>query len=212
METSAQTDLIDSAMIEIQQELKHAILDKKGTFKNPYASLESVIDAIRPISSSKGISFQQFPELEGDFNVLTTRIAHKSGQYYITKMKLIFTKLDMQSLGAAITYSKRYVLSSIFGIGSGGEDVDDIHPIEENKENVHATTIAKRQEEIKHDQKDFEIINKNVKTINEAQKNFIIESFKKSNRDLDKMLYHFNVKTIEELTQEQALTVISSIK
>lgn len=196
MITSQETNLIDAAMVEIQQELKHAILDKKNPhLKNLYASLESIIDAIRPIASSKGISFQQFPEMEGDLNILTTRISHKSGQFYVSKMKLMVLKPGMQDLGSAITYAKRYALSSIFGVATGEGDDDG-----------HATTIAPKQEEAKP------IEAKNSKLISDAQKNFILQSFAKEGRDVEKMLYHFNIKTIEEMTIEQATTVINDIK
>lgn len=198
MITSQETNLIDSAMVEIQKELKHAVLDKKNPhLKNMYASLESIIDAIRPVAATHGVTIQQFPEIDNDAHVLITRIAHKSGQFYISKMKLIVAKLDMQGLGSAITYARRYALSSIFDIATGEGDDDG-----------HATVAQPRQEAgtAVQEQKPA-----NFK-ISQAQKEYIQHMFLKQSKSIEKMLNHYNIKSIDDMTKDQVEEVINDIK
>ena len=60
--------------------------------------------------------------------MLTTRVFHESGEWLEDQILMTDTELqgkanDTQKLGASITYFRRYVLSSIFGV-SADEDVD----------------------------------------------------------------------------------------
>lgn len=198
MQTSQETNLIDSAMVEIQKELKHAVLDKTSTHNNyAYASLESIIDATRLIAAKNGVSIQQYPEFDGDMHVLVTRIAHKSGQFYISKIKLIIGKLDMQGLGSAITYSKRYVLASIFAIATGEGDDDGQATVAQPRKEAATAVQEQKPASFK---------------ISDAQKNFISQSFAKDGRSLEKMLNHFNIKSIDEMTKIQVEAVINDIK
>ena len=130
-------------------------------------------------------------------HVLTTRIAHKSGQFYISKVKLIIGKLDMQGLGSAITYSKRYVLSSIFAIATGEGDDDG-----------QATVAQPRQEAATSVQQQKPA---NFK-ISQAQKEYIQHMFLKQSKSIEKMLNHYNIKSIDDMTKDQVEEVINDIK
>lgn len=91
-------------------------------FKNKYADLSSVIEAIKEPLRKNGLSYTQYCEHEGDQIFLTTELIHSSGQWILGKLKLILSKQDMQGLGGAITYARRYSLSAMVGITQDDDD------------------------------------------------------------------------------------------
>ena len=70
-------------------------------FKNRYASLESVIDALRPHLQANGLIVTQAPGRMTEHGCLevTTTISHISGQSMTTRFEIPLTKRDAQ--GAA---------------------------------------------------------------------------------------------------------------
>lgn len=110
---------ITAALILAQAEIKHAQVDKENShLKNKYATLESVIDAVKgPLLKNNIVILQS-----SDSEFLTTRLLHKSGEYFENTIKLLFTKMDMQGLGSAITYARRYSLASLCNISQADDD------------------------------------------------------------------------------------------
>jgi hypothetical protein len=85
-------------------------------FKSKYADLSAVIDAVVEHLNSEDIAVMQWPALDGQMVVITTRFQHKSGQFMendITIPGLQRERFDAQSVGSAITYGCRYALQSI---------------------------------------------------------------------------------------------------
>lgn len=119
MKTSESIANITAALIKAQAEIKHAQVDAQNAhLKNKYATLESVIDAVKnPLLKNDIVILQSC-----DSEVLVTRLLHKSGEYVENSMKLLFTKLDMQGLGSAITYARRYSLASLCNISQADDD------------------------------------------------------------------------------------------
>lgn len=119
MKTSELVNLIAAALVKAQASINHAGKDAQNPhFRNDYASLESVIDAGKKALLEQGIAVIQCP---GD-GVLTTRLQHSSGQFYEVETKLLLTKLDMQGLGSAITYARRYALAAMTNIAQVDDD------------------------------------------------------------------------------------------
>jgi hypothetical protein len=112
------------ALLEAQKTIKHAELDSKNPhFNSEYASLESVIDAVKAPSLAQGLVFiQDVGDDEKGFYVKTI-LMHESGEQYESKAHIILEKNTMQGLGSAISYLKRYQLSTLFGVGK--IDLDD---------------------------------------------------------------------------------------
>ena len=51
---------------------------------------------------------------------------HSSGQWIRSKVKLPLAKVDAQGVGSAITYGRRYGLSSMVGIAQFDDDANSI--------------------------------------------------------------------------------------
>jgi hypothetical protein len=119
MRTSETVTKITEALLKAQAEIKHAIKDAQNPhLKNTYATLESVIDAIKEPLIKNNIVVLQFP----DNKTLTTRLQHNSGEFIENTLELILTKNDMQGLMSAITYARRVSLVSLLNIAQADDD------------------------------------------------------------------------------------------
>lgn len=123
MKTSTEINELATALSKAQGELKDAAMDSVNPhFKNEYASLDSMLKEIRPTFSKYGLSFVQFLETANERFCLTTRLMHASGQWLEGELSLILNKNDMQGIGSATTYARRYSLQAIAGINQEKDD------------------------------------------------------------------------------------------
>ena len=118
-----------AALAKAQGAMSPAKMDAVNPFlRNKYADLASVISAIRTPLAANGLSVSQHPSISDDGAVtVTTLLAHASGQWLESSITL---PLDgskglstAQSMGAIVTYLRRYSLSAILGIAAD-EDTD----------------------------------------------------------------------------------------
>ena len=125
-------------MTEIN-ELAAALAQAQGKFKpvsktgknphlrNEYATLDDIISAIRGPLSEHGLSFVQLLSSNGDgVTSLKTVLLHESGQQLESSVTVAADPdhrgiNDLQALGAAITYMKRYSLSAMLGIAADAD-------------------------------------------------------------------------------------------
>ena len=92
-------------------------------FKSRYADLASVWEAARPALQANGLSVTQtFSGDTGEAVTIETMLLHNSGQWMASYLTLKPTKADPQGIGSAITYGRRYGLSSILGIVADDDD------------------------------------------------------------------------------------------
>lgn len=92
-------------------------------FKSRYADLASVWNACREPLAKNGLSVVQQPRAYNDQLRLVTQVIHSSGQWIEDEgFPLILTKQDMQGLGSAVTYARRYGLMSAVGIAPEDDD------------------------------------------------------------------------------------------
>ena len=120
MNKSTSIKELAKALVAFQGEVGNA--PKEATnpfFKSKYATLESVIETIKPVLVKNGLSFSQFPNEKG----LTTILLHTSGEWLEATMELVLEKQTPQSQGSSLTYARRYALSAALGIAT--EDDDD---------------------------------------------------------------------------------------
>lgn len=112
------------ALVKAQSEFKTIPFDKINPhFKNKYASLSSTIEMIRPILGQNGLAILQSVESENSKWSVETKLIHSSGEFISTTVDLIIVKHDMQGLGSAVTYAKRYAIQALLCIT--GDDDDD---------------------------------------------------------------------------------------
>ena len=96
---------------------------KKGTenpfYKSKYADLNSIFDEIKQKIDENGfVLLQNVENLE-----LRTRIVHiETGEMLESVFSLITQRLDMQQLGSAVTYARRYSLLPMLNIEVEDDD------------------------------------------------------------------------------------------
>jgi ERF superfamily len=115
-----QSDQINELVIalsKVQGELTPAIKDSKNPFfKSTYADLSSVWGCCKDSLSKNGLAIIQTMDFKDGQNFLMTTLGHASGQWMRSCTPLINEKGNVQGLGSAITYMRRYALSAIVGI------------------------------------------------------------------------------------------------
>ena len=108
------------SLAKAKSEMGHAKFDKSG-HHGKYASLSSVIDAAKPLADH-GIAFVQHSrQVEGGVGVET--VLYGFGDEIHTGIVTIpVTTKNAHSVGAAMTYAKRYSLSMALGIAADEDD------------------------------------------------------------------------------------------
>ncbi len=127
---SPETDKIFAAFVAAQSEMGAVHKDGKNPhFRSTYATLESVVEAARPVLSKHGLAFTQLcgPRTDGGVTVTTT-LVHSSGQYFGDALTLPMVKSDPQAAGSAITYARRYALIAILGLPATDDDAQAAMP------------------------------------------------------------------------------------
>ena len=129
IEQSAMSESIKnlaSAQVKVQQEIKDIGKDSQGYGYN-YTSYDALVKYLRPLLTKYGLSFVQMPVgNDGEIGVQTIYM-HTSGEWITSVVKSPIENAKgmntYQSVGAAITYFRRYSLSAFVGIASD-EDND----------------------------------------------------------------------------------------
>ena len=108
---------------------KNIIQPKKDAnnpfFKSKYVPLENVTEVIDKVAPEYGLAYAQEALTNADKGIVgvTTLLTHESGEWI--EFEPLFLKADKQTAqgyGSAITYARRYALSSAFGIASETDD------------------------------------------------------------------------------------------
>jgi hypothetical protein len=123
------------AMLQVQQRLVPVMKDTTNPFVGSrYASLNSVMEACREALNANGIWVVQNPVqvappiYEGsgcpqNLLGLVTKLVHaESGQWQSSLMVMPLPKADPQGYGSALTYARRYGLTTLVGLVT---EVDD---------------------------------------------------------------------------------------
>lgn len=124
--SSEAIDAISEALVRAQGKFEAAVKDSANpAYRSKYADLNSVLGAVRKPLNEEGIAIIQPASLDGQMVTVTTRLQHKSGQYFESSLTLPAVqrdRFDAQSVGSAITYGRRYGLQSMTGIGAEDDD------------------------------------------------------------------------------------------
>lgn len=115
-----------AALAKAQGEME--VAGKKSTnpyFKAKYADMAEIVRASRPYLSKYGLSVMQqiVSNIDGG-SVLNTILAHASGEWISSQMRILPPKADVQTLGSYITFLRRYAYAALVGIVSSEEDDD----------------------------------------------------------------------------------------
>jgi len=118
--SSAGTKLM-CAMQKAQHAIDRVTKDASNPFfKSKYANLESVWGVIQPALIEHGLSCHIFPKSDA----MRVMILHESGDSISIECGLppLGDKITAQSYGSAITYGRRYILQSIWGVCPEDDD------------------------------------------------------------------------------------------
>jgi len=95
-----------------------------------YATLDHIIEIVREPLTANGLWFTQImKEHEGTY-ILDTRLMHGSGQWIACQTPLLFDGGGNQQFGSALTFMRRYSLTSLLGIAA--EEDDDANAADGN--------------------------------------------------------------------------------
>jgi hypothetical protein len=114
---------IAKALAAAQMEMGKALKQSQNpAFRSKYADLGNVMDACMGALNKHGIAVVQ-PMRETEFGrCVVTMFIHESGDTLECPVPLILTKNDMQGLGSAYTYARRYGLMALAGIAPEDDD------------------------------------------------------------------------------------------
>ena len=114
------------AVLALHGDLEALKKDEKNPFfKSSYVPLPKMIRALKPILQKHGFILSQPTDVantqNGIVNVVFSSITHAKTGLNDTAKLVIPNLEDMQKLGGAITYARRYTLSALLGL----EETDD---------------------------------------------------------------------------------------
>lgn len=119
---------IAKALLQVQSKVSGVTRDGKadaGRRVYRYATLEAVIEAIRPACIEAGIVLLQSPELDSASGTVTveTRLVHAASAEWVSVVSACAAATgDAQAVGSAQTYMRRYGLMSLLGLAPEDDD------------------------------------------------------------------------------------------
>lgn len=124
MRTSEDLNELAAALAKAQAKIENAPLNKNNPhFKNKYADLAAIRDAVTKPLSEQGLSYVQMTgTTEGGQFALFTRLMHTSGQWMESIYPLPVDVGKQQVMGSAITYARRYSLAAVCGVAAEEDD------------------------------------------------------------------------------------------
>lgn len=128
MKLSDQNANVIKALFEARQLFTKVKKDKQNThLKNKYATLDSVLDAIMPGLTDKGLFLTQDQKVSEDLKSMTvfTRFIHvESNEWIEYSFTLPMQKLDPQGGGSTNSYARRYALCTALGLATADDDAN----------------------------------------------------------------------------------------
>ena len=122
---SSECNELFTALAKAQADMPMAGLNASNPFfKSRYTDLAEIVRVSRPCLTKNNLAVIQQLISKDESNYLVTVLAHSSGQFIESCMKITPAKNDIQGLGSYISYLKRYQLASIIGCVSS-EELDD---------------------------------------------------------------------------------------
>ena len=93
-------------------------------FNSKYASLATVLEVAMPALNANEIAFVQGNRWDTTNNgfYITSMLMHSSGEWIKSEIRMPIAKKDAHGVGAATTYGRRYLLSSMVGVAQADDD------------------------------------------------------------------------------------------
>jgi hypothetical protein len=147
MKTSESIAALSASLAKAQGEMSHALKDRTNPhFKADYATLASVIDAARvPLSRHQLCVVQGLAGGPAGL-VVTTRLAHESGEWIEDELTVPLGKSDAQGIGSAATYGRRYAYAAMVGIAQVDDDGESAAQTPPTPDKIEASAPPSQEE------------------------------------------------------------------
>lgn len=132
---------ISLAFLKAQMEMGNAVKGNTNPFyKNHYADLNAVREAVIPVLNANGITvLQPMVHVDGR-NFVKTVLLHESGEMIESMTEIIYAKTnDAQAQGSGITYARRYGLQSLVCVGADDDDGNKASQLPKEKQPISST-------------------------------------------------------------------------
>jgi hypothetical protein len=207
---SPEVNELFAALAKAHTSMPAAAMDSVNShYKNEYAGLTSIITTSRPSLSANGLSvLQQIVNEDGQSSMLTI-LAHSSGQWIQSAMRILPPKNDIQAIGSYITYIRRYTYAALIGVVTDDQSDDDdgeaamatareseakgvaLNTNYNSKQQTYDTITREQLEEIEYELSEFPDIALQV-----------LDALRLRNlADMPKSKYHNSLKRIREIKQ-----------
>lgn len=194
MDKSEEIDKLAIALAKFQGSLEQPSLNSEvkvktktgGEYKFKYADLSECKRAAKQPLADNELSVCQL--IEDDYSIRTI-LLHSSGQWISSKVRMPSNTADVQSIGSAITYAKRYAFCAILGIVADDDEDANIASgnsaqKEQPKEQPKKTANSRVKKELTRDHLNNESAMKSIsewlynkeKIAKEANQPFSVES------------------------------------
>lgn len=192
------------ALSKAHIEIPKIIADTQA-HRNKYAPLEVIIEEIKRPLSENGLAILQSFFNEGQDTYLVTTLAHVSGQYISSSIKVIALNMAgnnaAQNLGGGITFFRRYALCAILNI-TADKDTDG----EEKKDYQKENKQTEKKEEVKKEE---------IKTPEYISKDQELEIQYELNGEVEyaqKILNAFRIDKISQIPKTEYRRTLEAIK
>jgi hypothetical protein len=149
---SPETHELAAALSKAQSEMDSASRNKVNPyFKSYYADLLAIVETSRPHLTKNGLAVtQQLVDDEDGCAWLITTLLHTSGQYILSRKRVVATKNDIQSIASLTTYLKRMCYASLIGVVTKDEDDDGEGAVATSRETFAKGTALNTKYNPKH--------------------------------------------------------------
>lgn len=141
------------ALVKAQSEMSHAAFDQTNPhFSSKFASLKSVIDAVKPALNNNGIAFiQEAVQIDGVTYIETVLYGY-ADMLRTGPVPVVADKQNAQGFGSGMTYAKRYSLSMALGIAADTDDDGNAASATPKRKPQSVTKTVLEEEGIKVDE------------------------------------------------------------
>ena len=93
-------------------------------FNSKYASLAAVLEVAMPALNANEVALVQGNRWDASNSgfYITSMLMHSSGEWIKSEIRMPVSKKDAHGIGAATTYGRRYLLSSMVGVAQADDD------------------------------------------------------------------------------------------
>lgn len=131
IERSDQIGDLISAIAKAQADFGHATkTTTNSAFNSKYADLAANIDAVRPALNKHGVALLQFPEVDLETQTVSVKTSLHFAEQFISQTFIAPAVgrqgFNVQSIGAATTYLRRYGLQALCGLASEDDDGNSV--------------------------------------------------------------------------------------